>query len=322
MSRFLTSIADHEPLQARANNAINGSDSESFVMARFLLACRGEGQWGSREDDNSKIDMMMSIEHPWCPKERMLILCQAKSGKSYGRMEKGGGFKLATRAKSEARRTNHAICILWIDRDADCGFWAYIHPNSTETGQKYGDHHRIGPAMVYDLARAISQASGHRHGGRGVIIPETMSNLKAGRSEALASYRSQKVVRSPVLGDVEFTMHGWRHMFRKSRSASNKQASLRLIPRLPAILRHRPSTMALLDIRLESNRQLETRTAEYLLKFRDVRRRSALGVEVTTTVHVRVVEEIRYPRRWDRSAMLSQQIKRRVVLKSAYYKDV
>lgn len=322
MSRFLASVADNEALQTRAKNAINGSDAESFAMARFLLACRGEGQWGSREDDNSKIDMMMSVEHPWCPKERMLILCQVKSGASYGHMEKGGGFKLANRAKAEARRTNHPVCILWIDRDADCGFWAYVHPHSTATGQKYGDHHRIGPAMVYDLARSISQASGNRRGGRGVIVPETVSDLKAGRSEALASYRSQKVVRSPVLGDIEFTMHGWRHMFRKSRSASNKQASLRLIPRLPAILKHRPSTMALLGLRVERERQLEIRTAEYLLKFGDVRRRSALGVDATTTAYVRVIEEICYPQHWDRSAMLSQQIKRRVILKSAYYKDV
>lgn len=322
MSRFLTSIDDREPLQTRAENAINGSDAESFVMARFLLACRGEGQWGSREDDNSKIDMMMSIEHPWCSKERMLILCQAKSGASYGRMQKGGGFKLTTRAKVEARRTNHAVCILWIDRDAGCGFWAYVHPDSTATGQTYGENHRIGPAIVYDLARSISQANGKRRGGKGVLIPETMSDLKAERSKALASYRSQKVVSSPVLGDIEFTMHGWRHMFRKSRSASNKQASLKLIPRLPAILKHRPSTMALLDVRFESERKLETRTAEYLLKFRDVLRRSASGIEATTTAYVRVIEEICYPKLWDCSVMLSQQIKRRVILKSAYYKDV
>ncbi|WP_025029808.1 hypothetical protein [Nitratireductor aquibiodomus] len=291
-------------------------------MARCLLACRGEGQWGSREDDNSKIDMIMSIEHPWCPKERMLILCQAKSGASYGRMEKRGGFKLFKRAKTRARRTNHAVCILWVDRDTNHSFWAYVHPDSTATAQNYGNHHRIGPAMVYDLARSMSHASGNRRGGRGVIIPETMPDLKASRSKAIASYRSHKVVRSPVLGDIEFTKHGWRHMFRKSRSASSKQASLGLIPRLPAILQHQPSTMALLDVRFERECELETRTAEYLLKFRDVRRRSALGVDTTTTAHVRVIEEIRYPQRWYRSAMLSQQIKRRVILKSAYYKDV
>lgn len=195
MSRFLTSIADKEPLQTRAKNAINGSDAESFIMARILLACRGEGQWGSREEDNSKIDMMMSIEHPWCPKEKMLILCQAKSGASYGRLEPGGGFKLATRAKAEARRTNHAVCVLWIDRDADGGFWAYVHPDSSPKGQRYGEHHRIGPAMVYDLARSISQAGGRRGGGSGVIIPEGIAAIKVMRSEALAFYRSQKVVR-------------------------------------------------------------------------------------------------------------------------------
>lgn len=55
-------------LEGTLQNTLNGSDSESFTMSMLILACRGEGHWGSREEDNSKIDMIFSFEHPWVKK--------------------------------------------------------------------------------------------------------------------------------------------------------------------------------------------------------------------------------------------------------------
>lgn len=293
-------------------------------MAKVILACRAEGKWGSRQDDNSKIDLVFTADHPWHIGERMLILCQVKSGGSYGSViANDAGFKLMGSAKSAAKRSSHDICVVWVDRDTDRAFWAYIHPNSRSDVQIYGLNHEVSPAMVWDLARCMAGRNfWGGQGGTGVVIPEELCHVKARRQSALKLYRQVKQVKSPVLGNIEFTRFGWRHMFRRSRASSNKNSSLNTIPRLPAILAQKPSAVAITSFDIYRRGEQEHRLCEYLLKYDRVK----LSCKATTTskvvtVHVRAVEEVRYPSDWVNKAMRAQSVERRVVLKSAYYKQ-
>lgn len=292
-------------------------------MAKIILACRGEGQWGSRQDDSSKIDLIFTTEHPWHAGERMLVLCQVKSGVTYGAIQKNGsGFKLMGAAKSAAKRSSHDICVVWVDRDTDRAFWAYIHPNSKSDVQAYGLNHEVSPAMVWDLARCMAgRNSWGGQGGAGVVLPADTSQFKVRRKFALEIYKRQKVVQSPILGNIELTRYGWRHMFRSSRASKNKNSSLNIIPRLHAILNQKPSVVAITSCRIYDRGNNSHRVCEYLLKYGNVTIFKKHDSDTRgVTVHIRVVEEVRYPRDWTSKAMLSQSIERRVVLKSAYYK--
>lgn len=115
------------PAQTVSLNSLNGSDAETLAASLIVAACRGEVCWGSREEDNSKIDLILSVEHPWHPKERMLVLAQVKSGESYG-VKTQQGFRLKTTAIKAAKRTSHSICIIWVCRESNQAFWSYIHP--------------------------------------------------------------------------------------------------------------------------------------------------------------------------------------------------
>lgn len=316
--------ANKKPAQARANNSVNGADAESFAMAKVILACRGEGQWGSRQDDNSKIDLIFAADHPWHAGERMLVLCQVKSGPSYGSIVKGSdGFKLMGAAKSAAKRSSHDICVVWVDRDTDRAFWAYIHPNTRSDVQIYGQNHEVSPAMVWDLARCMAgRGSWGGQGGSGVVLPDVTGQVKARRKLALETYRRIGSVQSPTLGKIELTRFGWRHMFRISRASVNKNASLNIIPRLASILKSRPSVTSVTSFQVFNRGDQDHRVCEYLLKYERVALyRKHAAKQKNVTVHIRVVEEVRYPRDWANRAMLSQSVERRVVLKSAYYKD-
>lgn len=310
------------PDEGRAENAVNGGDAEIFAMSRLIIACRAEGQWGSREDDNAKIDLIFTMEHPWQPKERLMVLCQAKSGASYGVIAgDGSGFKLLGAAKTAARRSTHAICLVWIDRVASRIFWAFLHPDSRPGPQSYGSYHEVSPATRYDLARCIAgRWKGGAAGGRGVVLPEQRGDVARRRALALQSYRSVGTVHSPILGPIEFTRIGWRHMFRRSRASRNKNASIILIPRLRALLVENPSVVAITATVFSKSEGFTTRQCEYLLKYSEVSARSAKGELRPVTVHVRLVEEIRYPTAWHSITMLTQQVTRRVAIKSAYYK--
>ena len=293
-------------------------------MAKVLLACRGEGQWGSRQDDNSKIDMMFAADHPWHAGERLLVLCQVKSGPSYGSiLTSGSGFKLMGSAKTAARRSSHDVCVVWVDRDNNRAFWAYIHPDSRSEVQNYGSNHEISPAMIFDLARCMAgRTAGGGGGGRGVTLPDEADDFAARRKFARNSYRRTKAIQSPILGKIELTRLGWRHMFRKSRAALNKNASLNLIPRLPAILQQRPSAAAITSTQYHQRGSSYHRICEYLLKYEHINiRRKGETKTREVTAHIRVIEEISYPKNWESRAMLSQLVDRRGVLKSVYYKE-
>lgn len=308
------------PLQDRAHNAINGSDSESYAMAKFLLACRGEGFWGSREEDSSKIDLIFSFEHPWFKGERSLVLTQVKSGASYGRMY-DKGFELKARAKKSAIRTSHSVCVVWVDRDCNKLFWAYIHPETSVRNQRYGAHHEVCPATVFDLARCMSGVNTGTRGARGLIIRKRSSGVTDRRKKVKEAYKSFSTVNSPVLGTIHLTRLGWRHMFRSGRREENKASSLNIIPYLNILLTRSPSDHVITESSRFSNRGFSYQIREHLLKYEGLALSTKNnGSEKDLVAYIRLIEEIKYPDNWEEKAMLSQQVARRVVLKSAYYK--
>ena len=308
------------PLQRRAQNPINGSDSESYALAKIILACRGEGHWGSREEDNSKIDLFFSAQHPWHESERLIIFMQVKSGESYG-STLSHGFKLKAKAKRAAIRTTHPVCVAWVDRDNNRVFWAYVHPTSTASHQEYGAYHEVGPPMIYDLARCAAIKRTGITGGRGIIIRRRDTDITIRRKNVKAIYQKLDTVVSPALGVIELTRLGWRHMFRNGRSGKNKATSIDLIPYLKKMLEQLPTSHAITQHKTLDLRGNHYRVCEHLLKFDQIQiQKSRSGALQTVVAHVRLVEEIRYPLNWETNVMLSQLMSRRVVLRSAYWK--
>ncbi|WP_202802655.1 hypothetical protein [Alcanivorax hongdengensis] len=289
-------------------------------MSKFILACRGEGHWGSREEDNSKIDLIFSFEHPWASGERMMVLCQVKSGNSYGSLTENG-FELKSKAKAAAIRSSHQICVVWIDRNERKAFWAYIHPDSVARAQKYGAYHEVTPATKFDLARCISMARSGSKGAKGLHIRRRDTPIAIRRKTVKGRYQDIRTVRSPVLGEIELGRVGWRHMFRKGRRKEGKIRSLEIIPYLHRLLPRWPTTHAITSSSEFKVNGYTYQVREHLLKF-DELTVSSKNEEVREDLcaHVRVREEICYPNDWESVVMLSQQVKRRIVLKSAYYK--
>jgi hypothetical protein len=320
MRSLLLSMPPSVPLQGRAQNPINGSDSESYALAKIVLACRGEGHWGSREEDNSKIDIFFSTPHPWHKGERLIVLAQIKSGPSFG-ASLARGFKLTGKAKNAAIRTSHAVCVAWVDRDANRIFWAYVHPNTTARPQEYGAYHEVAPPMLYDLARCAATKRTGLTGGRGIIVRRRGSELRARRKYVKLAYRSFNKVLCPVLGHIELTRLGWRHMFRRGRRKENKATSLDLVPYLRKLLEQWPSSHAITDHKTFQVNGYIHRVCEHLLKFDQLEVQAGQSEKPErASAHVRIVEEIRYPENWESNVMLSQLVSRRVVLRSAYWK--
>jgi hypothetical protein len=309
-----------KPNQTRAFNVDNGNDAEVLSASILLKAMGAEISWGSRNEDGRKIDLICSYDHPWIYKERLIFFAQVKSGPTYGKIT-NNGFVLLGAAKKAAQRTSHPICLIWVDRDTNSNYWAYIHPFSTSSSQEYGNNHLVNPATRFDIARCQAKIIPGKNEGSGIIIRKVTGNLKERRDFALAQYKNlkNKNVINPNLGKVEFTRVGWRHMFRKRRLSINKSKSIETIPYLDKILENKPSKIYITSNSLEKTRGYEVRTSEYVLTYDKVdiyenqeRKR--------VSVIVRLLEEIMWPEDWLTNSMLSQLVERRLVLLSAYYK--
>ena len=98
-----------------------------MATAILAMAVGGEICWGSRNEDGRKIDLICSYDHPWIPKERIIFLVQVKLGDSYGKRTVSG-FKLKTNAITSVQRSTHSMCFIWVDRNTESLFWAYISP--------------------------------------------------------------------------------------------------------------------------------------------------------------------------------------------------
>lgn len=317
-------------LRTRQMNHLNGSDAESRAATILTFACRGEVRWGSRLEDGSGIDILMSAAHPWYPGERMMVLAQVKSGDSHGsKVGERSGFVLKKQAIVKAARTSHALCVLWVDEHTGDSYWAYLKPTSRRNDTKLGEHHRVTPATLYDLARCIGAYSPLPRGGVGITVA-TSSGVNTGtkvlatkRSRARTAYfREKSAVQSPVMGPVELTRLGWRHMFRKGRRAAIKNTSLELIPHLRNLLTQVPSSHVVTKVDF-SNAHPEwvLRSSEHLLIFDEIAL-SQKGSSKTgrASAYVRLLEEIRFPYEWTLDPMLSQRVQRRVVVQTCYYK--
>lgn len=321
----MSSLLQSNPLptvsQSTTLNAINGSDAESLAAAMLLSAIRAEISWGSREEDGRKIDLFLSCDHPWFKKERLIILSQVKSGSTYGNVLSNGGFTLKRQAYVSAQRTTHSIFIIWVDRDTNKIFWAYVHPHSNPISNNYGIHHSLNPATYFDLARCVSRDLNIVSDGKGIIIRQRTSELKIRRKNVLNTYRAFDNVFCPSLGTIEITRLGWRHMFRKGRNIKHKKTSLNAIPYIKKILHHKPTEHAITDVKEWTYNKFDYRKAEHLLKYNSVK--SSVGNTDLSeiVIIIRIIEEIRYPSNWINTAMLTQQVERRLVLKTIYYKE-
>lgn len=220
-----------------------------------------------------------------------------------------------------AQRTTHSILMLWVDRDLNKPFWGYIHPNSNNATNTYGSYHDITPATYFDVARCVSREFKLPVGGKGIIIRKRSTDFKVRRSNVYSTYKNIGSIFCPVLGSIELTRLGWRHMFRKARSSAHKGASLDVIPYIKKVMSQKPTEHAVTDVKYIEKAGYQYRQAEHLLKFNQVKLCKVDKTLKTVTVVSRVLEEIRYPVDWAETAMLSQRVTRKCVLKTIYHKE-
>ena len=319
----------HLPLTiyGEGKNHLNGGDAESYAAGKLVNALKGEIRWGSRIEDGRKVDLILSYEHPWSIlKEISIIPVQVKSGTSYGKTIKHGVVFKKKVFESTLRSTHH-IVIVWVDLNSGRLFWTFVHNHSLGKELELGKHHELSPATRYDIARCLGRFIRTNKGGEGITIslnriPYKHSDTKdesrrINWKKIRRIYNEKKKVGSPVLGTIEVTSSGYRHMFKSSNNKDRKKISMYVIPYISSLLSQIPSSHKVKFIGEERANKFTINSREHILNFDKVDF-SGEGSDDFKGVTAKITEQISYPSNWDRLALTGQIVTRRVILKSIY----
>lgn len=301
-------------------NSQNGNDSEIISGANLIQALNAELSWGSRNEDNSKIDLLLSFNHPWIIGQRVLLLSQVKSGHSFGNVTEKK-IKLYARSIKAAKASQNNICLVWYDHTSKENYWAYIHRNSKSNGMDLGKNHILSPATRFELARCInSNIILNKFNSRGLILDlktlETMS-ISDFRKDVKKRYRKNKIILNPLYGSIEINNFGWKHMFRKTRLKKFKNDSLVILPYLKQLLTFQPDRHWIISFEKHKHKEHEILNYNHVLRYENIRNNK--NSEVYEIV-IKLVEEVVYPLEWKKENLLSQKVFRKVVFKSCSLK--
>lgn len=317
---FNASLKLPDVILSRQMNAQNGNDAEILSASTLIQALNAEVRWGSRNEDNSKIDLFLSFDHPWLPRERVILLAQIKSGPSYGAVN-NGRLKLYKRSFKEVKRIMNNICLVWINQNEGENYWSYIHPNSNSKVTEYGRNHLVTPALRFELARCLTRDhSFNIKGGKGIILDFKLfhNDFSTYRKNVKNIYRQSSESYNPLFGNVSLTGFGWNHMFRKSRELSYKTNSLFVIPYLKTLLKRQPSRYWINRLEITNRKDYEFSQSEYVLFYEGITTNTGKSGRVT----IKLIEEIGFPISWKSESLLSQRIIRHVILKSCSWKEI
>ncbi|AZA49417.1 hypothetical protein EG346_15055 [Chryseobacterium carnipullorum] len=303
-------------------NSQNGNDSEVISAANLIQALNAELRWGTRNEDNSKIDLLLSFNHPWIIGKRTLLLCQVKSGSSFGKIT-NNTIKLYSKGIKEAQKSQNDICLVWYDHLTRENYWAYIHSNSIPKVVELGKNHILSPATKFEVARCISRSNKLKNfNSRGVILNFKKIKLipiSKHRKNIRTSYKNIKKINNPLYGNIEISKYGWKHMFRKTRLKSYKNDSLIVIPYLKQLLSFQPDRHWVISFENNKHNQFTILKYEHVLRYEKIKNNEN---DKTYEVVIKLIEEVGFPTNWKNENLLSQKVFRKTVLKSCSLKKM
>lgn len=303
-------------------NSQNGNDSEVISASNLIQALNAEVSWGSRNEDNSKIDLLLSFNHPWIVGQRTFLLSQVKSGASFGKVV-NGTIKLFAKGVKEAQKSQNDICLVWYDHLTKENYWAYIHRNSKPKMIELGKNHILSPGTRFEISRCISRSIKLKYfNSRGLILDfkKIESTLLADhRKNIKIIYKRFKNINNPLYGKIEITNFGWKHMFRKSRLKKYKKDSLIILPYMKQLLSFQPDRHWVISFTINNYKDFTVLNYEHVLRFENIKNNKNNDIY---EIVIKLIEEVVFPTDWKKENLLSQKVFRKTIFKSCSLKKM
>jgi hypothetical protein len=303
-------------------NKQNGKSVERYFAANLTITLNARVFWATRTEDDSKVDLVTVMSHPWKDNNVDVIFTQVKSGPTYCNVVKGK-LKVKKKQFTNLLNKNHNTLVCWSLADLDTPYWFIIKSNAKYFRTNYNENHKLTPISRLDISRILISYN-NTNGGKGLTFSVRNNSFLEKRKEAKQIYNNlkTKIIKCPLLGQIEFSRLGWRHITRKDRHNSFKINSFDIMPILEKVLERTPSKHFCNKTDFWSDNLNEYRACEYILTYNDVQCLNKIDGSISATnIYVKILEYTSYRKNWRQVANFSTFINRRVILKSVYYKE-
>jgi len=296
-----------------------GEFGEQEARSRLERALIGAGVRFSGASDKG-LDLLMQFESPAPDPQPLHVAVQVKTGESFARPD-GARWRVQNLDPSRFRqwtRSKVPVLFVWVrpTSPAEC-YWALIKRDSSREHFTIGKRAYVTPVLRNDLWLELARE------GDAVSVPAELLRppLSVGlRLHAKDYYRNSLLgshVINPVIGRVNFTWNGWRHLTRRGRRPSHIHQSLMLLPSASAALAGAVRFAGLRRLSHVVRGQWVVDTRLIALRGVQLRFKNRAPADVAVVVRERVF----YPAGWMSDVRLHANIRREVTFHSIYEKN-
>lgn len=300
----------------------DGAAGARWASAIVGIAACSENAYTTMDEDGAKVDLKLSFRDPFKPKSLVTVHSQVKSGKSF-RAGSSTREQLTLKLDQDTLRSlndsSNLGVIFWVPPPPHSRIYWYAQDPRSEfkSPAKLSRSQYVTPSLRFDLARLASYANWS--------CSFSQQTVKAGSSKqilqrARVAYREMKSapITHPLVGELGVTRFAWRHVTRRSKSASRRDLSLRIVPYLKKLLSASPDRFVRKDVETLrfGGKIVETRFV--LCWYRN----SLVIDQKTYSVLLRIKEEITYPAEWLRWPLSATKVTQTATLASWWCKEV
>ncbi len=307
-------------------NKFNGKSAERYFAANLTISLDARVFWATRTEDDSKVDLVTVISHPWVNNHVDVLFTQIKSGPSFVEPIKGSDeirFLVKKEKFKHLLNRNHNTLICWSNVEFDEPFWFIIKANAKYCRVNYREIHKLTPLSRFDIIRVLTSFN-NTNGGKGLTFKIKEETFLDKRKNAKALYKNlmSAKVENPLFGAIEFSRLGWRHITRTKRLNKYKVNSFDLLSVINKILVRTPSKHVCYSEQYEEVEENRYRVCEYILTYNDLQGiKEDSGAIKPVNVYIKLLEFSSYMIDWRAAPNFSSIVNRRVVFKSIYYKE-
>jgi hypothetical protein len=179
-------------------------------------------------------DFIVEFQSPYCPNALLHLGVQVKTGFSFCK-DLGNRFKFHRITKStisDWHKTPLPILFVWVHPEKEnSAYWHFCDPKQPTQQIVIPKSRKITPCTKYDIARKlISWKLGRQVQSGALFAPPLKTGIRDAAKIYYKSLKNRAKPINPLLGPVDITWRGWRHITNQKRSGSDISQSLQLLP--------------------------------------------------------------------------------------------
>lgn len=295
-----------------------GEFGEQEARARLERALVGAGVRFSGASDKG-LDLIMQFEAPAPEPQPIYVAVQVKTGDSFANLHRARWHvkNIDPERFRQWTRSKVPVLFVWVrpTNPAEC-YWALVKRDSSREHFTIARRSVVTPPLRFDLWLELTRDGEATKLPAELLRPPLSTALRPHAKEYYRRHLLGTEVSNPVLGAVQFTWNGWRHLTRRGRKCADIHQSLLLLPAASEAVSRASRFVGLRRLSHVVRGQWTVDTRLIALRGPVLYLKNRAPADLVIVVH----EQIWYPTHWQSDVRLHKNTRRVATFYSIYEK--